>query len=214
VCRVACLALAYAVLWRTLGCGPKMSAFMLRIPAALGGDSSEVAVALEVAGALCEKGDHEEAVRWLKRAADAAAQAGDSSRAATFTEVAGDFEAALAVQRPSASVPSSGGVSVRPSYVPPKPTVPSAPPPASAVQPNSLNPAAVGDKGLRVSVKTSVRDPNLLLLRPLPEGESPPFGTREGILLLPRAADECMPVPSQRPSEHGGQEDANGHDAE
>ncbi len=187
---------------------------MLRIPAALGGDSSEVAVALEVAGALCEKGDHEEAVRWLKRAADAAAEAGDSSRAATFAEVARDFETALATQRPSAPVPASGGVSARPSYVAPKPIVPSATPPAPAAPPSSLNPAPVGDKGLRVSVKTSVRDPNLLLLRPLPEGESPPFGTREGILLFPRAADECTPVLSERPSEHGGLDDANGHDAE
>lgn len=172
------------MLWRTLGYGPKMNAVMLRIPAALGGDSSDVAVALEVADALCEKGDNQEAVRWLKRAADAAAQAGDSARAATFTQVAGDFEAALETQR-------------RP-----------APPPAPA---STAQPAALDDTRLRVSVKTSVRDPNLLLLRPLPEGQSPPVGTREGFLVLAQEMDESAPPLGPGSDQDGGENNTNGH---
>jgi hypothetical protein len=37
---------------------------------------------------------------------------------------------------------------------------------------------------IRVSVKTSVRDPNLLVVRPLAEGRPLPPGTREGTLVL------------------------------
>ena len=39
-------------------------------------------------------------------------------------------------------------------------------------------------KGIRVSVKASARDPDLLLLRPLTDGQPPPEGTREGFLVL------------------------------
>jgi hypothetical protein len=35
-----------------------------------------------------------------------------------------------------------------------------------------------------VSVKTSVRDPSLLVVRPLGEGQSPPAGTREAFLVM------------------------------
>ncbi len=114
-------------------------------PTAVTGDSSDVAVTLEVAGALWEKGDKKEAVRWLKRAIEAATQAGDAARAAALASAATDLEAALE---------SHGGRSPG------------------------------RDGRLRVSVKTSVRDPSLLLLRPLPEGQQAPTGTREGVLVL------------------------------
>lgn len=215
-----------------------MSALMLRVPAALGGDSSDVAVALEVAGALWEKGDNEEAIRWLKRAADAADQAGDSSRAVNLTQVAGDFEAELKARRddatqsvpsapgestdPSTStpppapamsppppdeagdIPAEGLVSASPSYAPPKRKSASFPPPASPAQASSPTPALGRDGGMRVSVKSSVRDPNLLLLRPLPEGQSPPVGTREGFLVLTEDTPEPAPRRSQRPPEGDG----------
>jgi hypothetical protein len=43
---------------------------------------------------------------------------------------------------------------------------------------------------LRVSVKASVRDPNLLVARPLPEGQEPPPGTREALLVMAEPAGE------------------------
>jgi hypothetical protein len=46
---------------------------------------------------------------------------------------------------------------------------------------------------LRVSVKLSVRDPNLLLARPLREGEAPPPGTRAAVLVLCDPAVEPEP---------------------
>jgi hypothetical protein len=49
---------------------------------------------------------------------------------------------------------------------------------------------------VRVSVRTSVRDPTLLVVRPLAAGQSPPPGAREGFLVL---ADESVEsVPSNR----------------
>ena len=65
------------------------------VPEAVSGDPSDVAVALEVAGALWGKGDKEEALRWLKRAIDAASEAGEGPRAAALTLAAGEIEATL-----------------------------------------------------------------------------------------------------------------------
>lgn len=215
------------------------------VPEAISGDPSDVAVALEVAGALWGKGDREEALRWLRRAIDAASEAGEGPRAAALAHAAGMIEATLgargeAVTRPEMSPPystpppppspdatapfpsliASGAVlpaSVFPpasavppaSVFPPASAVspasavqpasavppPSAVPPASAVQPTSAVPAAgivsptpvippQREDRIRVSVKTSVRDPQLLLLRLLPAGQRPPTGTREGFLVL------------------------------
>lgn len=42
---------------------------------------------------------------------------------------------------------------------------------------------------LRVSVRASVRDPSLYVVRPLAEGELPPPGTREAFLVFPNARD-------------------------
>jgi hypothetical protein len=42
---------------------------------------------------------------------------------------------------------------------------------------------------VRVSVKTSVRDPNLLVVRRLDEGKALPPGTREGWLVMPESTN-------------------------
>jgi hypothetical protein len=63
---------------------------------------------------------------------------------------------------------------------------PVAPPIAVVAQPGL-------ETRLRVSVKLSVRDPNLLLARPLREGEAPPPGTREAVLVLVEPAAEPDP---------------------
>jgi hypothetical protein len=41
-----------------------------------------------------------------------------------------------------------------------------------------------GQKRVRVSVRTSVRDSDLLVVRPLAEGEAAPAGTREAYLVM------------------------------
>jgi hypothetical protein len=49
---------------------------------------------------------------------------------------------------------------------------------------------AVPRAALRVSVKTSVRDPGLLLIRILDEGQRPPPGAEEAMLVPVRAGVE------------------------
>ncbi len=79
-----------------------------------------------------------------------------------------------------------------PSYVPAAPSYPPAPGPSYAPAPSMAPPAPVHPQGpgalaetrFRVAVKLSVRDPNLLLARPLREGEAAPPGTRVAYILL------------------------------
>jgi hypothetical protein len=163
-----------------------MSAAILAVPTAMTGDPSDVAVALEVAGALWEKGDNAEAIRWLKRAIEAAGQAGDTSRATSLAEAAADLE--LSLERREGAPPTAP---------PDRPPSPSAAP-NPVVSPPEVEAAKGHERRLRVSVKTSVRDPDLLLLRPLPEGQHPPTGTCEGFLVL------AEPVGGRSTSNGGG----------
>ena len=82
-----------------------MSAPTLRIPESVADDPSDVADALEVAGALWSKGQSEEAIRWLRRAVSAASDADDAVRAAGLAGAAADLEEA--VKRPSAVLPAA-----------------------------------------------------------------------------------------------------------
>jgi hypothetical protein len=93
-----------------------------------------------------------------------------------------------AMSKPSPPLPHSAYPSARPP--PPPPGVSGAPPLGSArpspsavqVQVPALPP--VWQSKLRVSVKASARDPNLLVVRPLPEGQRPPPGTHVAHLVL------------------------------
>jgi hypothetical protein len=44
--------------------------------------------------------------------------------------------------------------------------------------------SAISQKQVRVSVKTSARDPSLIIARPLADGQTLPAGTREALLVL------------------------------
>jgi len=83
----------------------------LKFPDPLPDDPEDVAWTLQTAGAMWGRGDHHEAVRWLRRAAEAAGESGNDLRAVTLARAAADLTTAL-------SLPPS---------VPPPP--PSAPPP-------------------------------------------------------------------------------------
>jgi len=204
-----------------------------RVPAALADDSSNVSEALEVARALWAKGDRKDAIRWVRRAAEAAADAGQISRLATLARSAAELEEAsvpppaasqtraaaprsmtpppLPSTRPSkpVSLPPSKPVSLPPSkpvsLAPSKPASSLPPrqqtlvglssppaPPSSSVQPVSARPARepapeqppTTTTRVRVSVRTSVRDASLLVVRPLAAGEALPPGTREAFLVM------------------------------
>jgi hypothetical protein len=186
-----------------------MNGAMLRIPVGEAGDPGDVADALEVAGALWEKGDTEEAIRWLKRAVDAAVEAGEGARAASLRQALAELEASTDRRRDAATkstpvtappilsdVATNGSGASRP---PPAPPVsPFAPVSGSVAAPE----AWTHDVRMRVSVKTSVRDPRLLLIRPLADGQAAPAGTREGYLLLAGADGD---IDARSSSSGGGQ---------
>ncbi len=71
------------------------------------GDPEDVAWALETAGALWARGDAREAVRWLRRAAETASDAGLDGRAVALARVAADLTTELKLP-PSIPPPASG----------------------------------------------------------------------------------------------------------
>ncbi len=69
-------------------------------------DPEPVAVAIETARALFRTGEHAEALRWLRRAAERAEESGDDVRALNLARSAADLSTALqSVSPPRASVP-------------------------------------------------------------------------------------------------------------
>ncbi len=235
-----------------------MSETTIRVPAAVAGDPTDVSTALEVARALWQKGSRDDAIHWVKRAIDAASEAGLSARATALMTAAIELERAnegLVEAAPEPEEVAAEEESVEPiaaqvagasvSTAPKPPPAPSAaasrPPPAPSASPRAATdppplpgavsrapspsakpaasvsprptghpaPAARGrasaapqisvaarpaparlpsGERIRVSVKSSVRDPGLLVVRPLAEGRPLPPGTREGFLVLEEEA--------------------------
>lgn len=172
-----------------------MTALTTCIPASHPADSSEVTSALNVAASLWKKGSHRDAIRWVRRAAEAADRAGDVSRMTALARAGADLEESLT---PTSPIPSSTPppLPIRPgSSVPPPPASASrmkpkaTPPPLPQGSRPAPPPSARQETQarVRVSIKTSVRDPTLLIVRRLGEGKAPPAGAREGWLLMPES---------------------------
>ena len=166
-----------------------MNAPSLQIPDPADGDSFVVKHALEVARSLWDCGEQRQAVVWVRRAAEAAGDGGDASRLATLARAAADLGAPATSPPPSSRsapppLPKSSVPPPLPSRAPPKPRLmpvpPPAPPPLKSIE-RSPTPIEVRR---RVSVKVSVRDPDLIVVRPLADGEAAPAGTREAFLVM------------------------------
>jgi hypothetical protein len=95
----------------------------LAFPAPEPSDTEDVAWTLQTAGTMWARGDAHEAVRWLRRAAEAASDAGNDERALTLARSAADLSAATNMPASVAPPP------VRPS--PDETTRMQAPPPLS-----------------------------------------------------------------------------------
>jgi uncharacterized membrane protein len=161
-------------------------------------DSDDVATALQTATVLWISGDAGEAVRWLRRAASAAEEAGDDMRAVSLARAAADFASSETGPPPPVEAAAPAAEAAPPK---PLPTAPKRPPP----QPPSAQPAAVAPEKpappkaapaaepeveperlpvMQVSIKPSVRDEKLFMVRLLGEGESPPAGTVRALVVL------------------------------
>lgn len=100
-----------------------------------------------------------------------------STKAAAPTGSVAPAPAAVSVRAPAAEGPASMAPAAPPAPAPPAMAVPGQ------------------ETRLRVSVKLSVRDPNLLIARPLGAGEPPPPGTREALLILVEPAANPATTP-------------------
>jgi hypothetical protein len=184
-------------------CGrcPAMNAPSLRLPAPVAGDSIAVKDALEAAHTFWQRGDRRQAIACVRLAVEVADEAGDAARVAALARAVADLGTASTPPplpppsrrlRPVSTVPPPpiSGALPTTSTLPPPPTLPSRPVPRPGVMPlppSSQSPESAhptSDLRRRVSVKVSVRDPNLLVVRPLAEGESAPAGTREAFLVM------------------------------
>jgi hypothetical protein len=103
-------------------------------------DDEQVATALDTASALWARGDAREALRWLRRAAEMAGEAGDDWRAVQLARAAADL--ANELQIPPTLVPASPGP-LTPRSHPSHPPPAAMPPPS---QPNHAPPVSVGPR--------------------------------------------------------------------
>jgi hypothetical protein len=156
-------------------------------------DHADVAVLLKAAAALWEGADIDGALRWFARAAETASDVGDDRRALELARAIADLKEQHTAKSPSRPPPTP------PSKSPPKPpprrtiaTTPREAPGASPAKPNE----EASTPGMRVSVKTSVRDPDLLIVRVLRNGQVPPSGWGEAIL-APTGRGFDLPSPRE-----------------
>jgi hypothetical protein len=193
------------------------------LPAGAPNDSENVTSCLDAARALWSKGDHREAIRWLRRAASAAEEAGNDERALAIARSAADLAAQFGPlstnpprpdsyspdsRRPEAVTPQTPSVRRTPPPVPQR--TPSSVPPgssgAASAQPSQRTAAIVAaqqdliaqGRAVRVAVKRSALDGALYVVRPL--AGRPTAGAREALLVLaePDPAFFSDPVRTER----------------
>ena len=163
-------------------------------PTAEASDHADVAVLLKAGTALWEGGDIGDALRWFARAAETASDVGDDRRALELARAVADLKDRRATPSadttqasPSATMPpppSARKSSIPPRSLPkppPRHSVSVAPKATPAAPPASMD-AGASTPSVRVSVKTSVRDPDLLIVRVLRNGQTPPSGWGEAVL--------------------------------
>jgi hypothetical protein len=148
---------------------------MSEFPSPSSSDADAVVLALETAGAMWAKGDAREALRWLRRAAESAGEAGDDLRAVTLARAAADLTAELQIP-PSMPPPAMEA----------RPLIPRAAPVPAARAASEILPELAGvapRQALRVAVIPSDTDGALLMTRVLAEGEAVPPGAHAALLV-------------------------------
>jgi hypothetical protein len=169
------------------------------------GDPEDVAWTLQTAGTMWARGDFQEAVRWLRRAAEAAGDSGNDSRAVALARAAADLRATLDVPP---SVPPPPVARQRP--IPPAPS-PLSPadqtsrmlaPPVSRPDNPPIQPAedmAVNDGDYTIPEGLPRMDPPRMPPPPPVRGHHPP-SPRPPSVRPPSASPPSARPPSMRPS--------------
>lgn len=172
------------------------------IPSTQPGDSDDVELALETAQRLYRTGDHAEALKWLRRAANAAEEAGDDMRQLQLARAAADLTATIStnpqVVTSAPSVPptaKSALPSPTPSRLPQPPS--KQPPPAPSNKPSVVpGPVAPAKPSAAATTSGTPQPPSAASSGPPPlpaKGRpSPPSVTP-----APGRASESQPPPPQ-----------------
>src|SRR5262245_51402407 len=157
--------------------GSFMSAPTLSVPEPLADDGEDITTALETAAIFNAQGDLREAVRWVRKAAEAAGDAGNGLRALALARAVADLNIGASVV-PSQVASAQPAAAPASAAAPVPPPLPSAPAPASA--------AAVSERG-------SVRPSPVVRIEAAADAPPPPP--------LPAAArDDAPPPPPPLPS--------------
>jgi hypothetical protein len=106
-----------------------------QFPAAAPDDPSDVALAVQTAGALWRQGDSREALKWLRRAAESAETEGDDMRALTLARAAAELKDRLPHLTSVPPPPTSAAPAAAPTRVSAPPSV--APSPFAAPASNA-----------------------------------------------------------------------------
>jgi hypothetical protein len=176
------------------------------------GDPEDVSWNLQTAGTMWGRGDAREAVRWLRRAAEAAGASGNDMRAVALARAAADLTTAMKIP-PSIAPPAGASDDGHDDAITPVPAAPHVPrgpvpeadwtdnertiperpaveAPTGHTEPPARSPSVTpGGAALRprqalhVAVQPSADDRGLLLVRPLGEGEPLPDGCHEALLV-------------------------------
>lgn len=164
------------------------------IPSPSGADTENVVTALEAAAIFGAKGDAQEAMHWLRRAAEAAGAAGDDERALSLSRIAADLHDEVSgtqsiasrtppsIPRVSPTPPPSAGVSY-----PPPPSSRSARPPSVLPRPSQVPRPSAAPPTVGAS------RPPLALVPSLPAAATAPA---EPVAAPPPPLPEVTPTPA------------------
>lgn len=115
---------------------------MATIPGPRDNDADDVSLALEVAQSQWTRGDRAEALKWLRKAVDAAFEADDDKRGMELSKIAAELKAEIEKPSRPQPPPPRAAQPVKPSAPPPQPRPnppaqprPSAPPPKAKPAP-------------------------------------------------------------------------------
>jgi hypothetical protein len=172
------------------------------IPKSEAGDADDVSTALETASLLWAKGDAPESIRWIRRAAEAAGEAGNDMRALALARAAADLTSAEPARQASKPPP----LPVDPGVVTSAPAIggvgPAVAPTSGASSVGSFSVAArsISNRPAaaavpRASIATATHEPAPAARKSAPLNAPPPPSARA----QPREAEQ----PVQRPSASG-----------
>ncbi len=182
----------------------------VEFPSAAEGDSGRLILVLQTANALWRQGDHIEALRWLRRAAETADEEGNDARALALARTAAEIRDCTGIQSTPAPPPAASSAPPRrPSLpAPPLRVVPLAPrpefdtfdeetprpslPPAASVTapaPSPSSDSAAGHPPRSVPPRASTRTSR----PPRPPSMTPPSSTRHSPPSAPPRASSSVP---------------------